>query len=140
MTTTKQNAPTGIRASFETKLNSNYKRFPPYGKKLMELRRSGKIPARTVMVTFDWKLARAYPRVVIADQTPAARLNFDYLAGLPVEVVYRGNDAHRVSGVVDAILQVNPAFLATFALDLVDTGDAVTLIKPYQITQIAEAA
>ncbi|MEO9061146.1 MAG: hypothetical protein ABI270_03775, partial [Nitrosospira sp.] len=89
MDPTKENAPAGTRAAFETKLNREYKRFPPYGKQLMQLRQSGKIPARTVMVTFDWKLARAYPRIVISDDTPAAKLNFDYLAGLPVEVVYR---------------------------------------------------
>ena len=140
MTPEKQNPSTGIEGLGKTNRDLNYKQMPAYGKQLMELRRSGKIPSRTVMVTFDWKLARAYPRIVIADQTPAARLNFDYLAGLPVKVVYRQKDAHRISDVVDGILKVNPAFLATFALDLVDTGDAVTLIKPYQSMQIAEAA
>ena len=124
----KQNAPAATRASFETKLNTNYKRLPAYGKQLMKMRLSGQIPARTVMVTFDWKLARAYPRIVIPDQIPAANLNFGYLAGLPVEIVYRQKDAHKVGGVIDGILRVKPSCLATFALDLVGTGDAVTLI------------
>ena len=136
----KENAPAGTEAIGRTKRKMNGKSFPAYGQQFMAMRRSGKIPARTVMVTFDWKIARAYPRIVISDQTPAAKLNFDYLAGLPVKVVYRQKDAHRVGDVIDGILKVNPSCLATFALDLVDTGDAVTLIKPYQPMQIAEAA
>ena len=138
MTITKQNAPTGIRASFETKLNPDCKRLPAYGKQFMTMRKSGRVPSLRVMVAFDWDLAKAYPRIVIADDTPAAGLNFSYLAGLPVQVVYRRKDAHRVSALIDAILEVNPSCLSAFAIDLVDTGDAVTLIK--QSIQLAEAA
>ena len=138
MTITKQNAPTGIRASFETKLNQDYKRMPSYGKQFMAMRKSGRVPSLRVMVTFDWNLAKAYPRIVIADDTPAAELNLSFLAGLPVQIVYGRKHAHRVSALIDAILEVNPSSLTTFAFDLVDTGDAVTLIKPY--IQLAEAA
>ncbi|SCY31125.1 hypothetical protein [Nitrosospira sp. Nsp13] len=137
----KENAPAGTRASFETKLNQNYKRrMPAYGKQFMEMRQARKIPSNRVMVTFDWNLAKAYPRIVIADDTPAGQLNFNYLAGLAVQIVYRRKDAHRVRDVVDAILEINPSCLAIFALDLVDTGNAAVLIKPYQDIQIAEAA
>ncbi|MBA2660085.1 MAG: hypothetical protein H0U72_11295 [Nitrosospira sp.] len=131
----KENAPAGTRASFETQLNPNYKRLPPYGKQFMSIRAAGKVPSKTVMVTFDWDLAKAYPRIVIADDTLPDQLNFSYLAGLVVQVVYRRKDAHRVSGLVGAILNVNPSFLATFALDLVGISDAVTLIKPYESVQ-----
>ncbi|PTR07115.1 hypothetical protein C8R32_10871 [Nitrosospira sp. Nsp5] len=140
MTFRNENAPAGTRASFETKLNPDYKQMPAYGKQFMAMRQSGKIPGNRVMVTFDWDLGKAYPRIVIADDTPADQLNFNYLAGLAVQVVYRRKDAHRVSGVINAILKVNPSCLATFALDLVDTGNAPVLIKPYQEIQIAEAA
>ena len=104
----------------------------------MTMRKSGRAPSLRVMVTFDWELAKAYPRIVIPDDTPAEELNLGFLAGLPVQVVYRRKDAHRVSALIDAILGVNPSCLSTFALDLVDTGDAVVLIK--QSIQLAEAA
>ncbi|ARO87950.1 hypothetical protein EBAPG3_009325 [Nitrosospira lacus] len=137
---TKQNAPAATEAIGKTKLNPNYKRIPAYGKQFMEMRRSGKVPSKRVMVTFDWDLAQAYPRIVLADDTPADQLNFSYLAGLPVQVIYRRKDSHRVSGVIDSILQVNPSCLATFAIDLVGTGDAVTLIKAYERTHTEVAA
>lgn len=140
MTFTKQNALTGIRAERKTNRDLNYKQMPAYGKRFLTMRQSGQAPSRRVMATFDWDLAKAYPRIVIADDTPADELNFSYLAGLSVQIVYRSKDAHRVSGVIDAILEVNPSCLSTFALDLVDTGDAVTLLKPYQSIQLAEAA
>jgi hypothetical protein len=116
------------------------KRMPAYGKRIMEMRQSGKVPTNRVMVTFDWSLAKAYPRIVIADDTPVDQLNFSFLAGLAVQVVYSRKDAHRVSGIVEAILEINPSSLVTFALDLVESGNAATLIKPYQNTQLAEAA
>ena len=140
MNPSKQNAPTGIRASFETKLNPDCKRLPAYGKAFMAMRQSGKAPSRRVIAVFDWDLAKAYPRIVIADDTPTGEWNLGFLAGLPVQVVYRRKDAHRVSALIDAILGVNPSYLSTFAFDLVDTGDAVTVIKPYQSIQLAEAA
>lgn len=140
MTFGKQNAPTGIRAERKTNCDLNYKQMPAYGKQLMTMRQSGKAPYRRVMVIFDWDLAKAYPRIVIADDTRPEELNFNYLAGLPVQIVYRRKDAHRVNDVMGAILKINPSCLAIFALDLVDTGDAVTIIKPYQSIQLAEAA
>ena len=136
----RQNSLTRPRASVETKPSLNYKRMPAYGKQFMEMRRSGKVPFKRVMVAFDWDLGKAYPRIVLADDTRADQLNFSYLAGLPVQVIYRRKDSHRVSGLIDAILQVNPSCLATFAIDLVDTGDAVTLIKAFEHTHIEVAA
>ena len=137
---TKQNAPVGTDASNETNRNLNSTRLPAYGKQFMSMRKSGRAPSLRVMAVFDWDVAKAYPRIVIADDTPAGELNFSFLAGLPVQVVYRRKDAHRVSALIDAILEVNPSCLSTFAIDLVDSGDAVVLIKPYQNAQLAEAA
>lgn len=128
------------RATYKTNLNRDYKRFPPFGKQLMDMRLAGKMPASRVIVTFDWSLGRAYSRVVIPENVPLAQLNFVYLAGLAVEVVYHARHAHLISELVEAILAVSPSCLITFALDLIDTGNAVTLIKPYQPEQIAEVA
>ena len=135
---TKQNAPAGTEAGRETYRDLNSTRLPAYGKQFMAMRKSGRAPSLRVIVTFDWDLAKAYPRIVVPGDTPVGELNFSFLAGLPVQVVYRRKDAHRVSALIDAILAVNPSYLSTFALDLVDTGDAVTLIQ--QSIQLAEAA
>jgi hypothetical protein len=140
MNSTKENAPAATRAASRINFDSNYKQFPAYGKQFMKMRQEGKMPRRRVMVTFDWDLAQAYPRIVIADDTPAEKLNFYYLAGLPVQIVFRQKDAHRVSAVTDAILKINPSFLSTFAFDLADEGKAFALIKPYTRDEIAEAA
>ena len=133
----KEKAPTATGANnSETMLNPNYKRLPPYGKQLMAMRHAGRAPSRKVMVTFDWNLARAYPRVVIPADADPAKLNLIFLAGLPVQIIYRNKDAHRVDALVQEIMRVNPCFLITFALDLVATGDAQTIIKPYQPAEV----
>jgi hypothetical protein len=132
---TKENAPAATEANFETILNRNYKQLPPYGKQLMAIREAGRVPSHLVMVCFDWKPAKAYPRIVIPADANPAELEFSFLAGIPVQIVYGSKDAHRVDALVQEILLVNPSLLATFAHDLVDTCDALTLIKPYQRTE-----
>lgn len=140
MRPTKENAPEATEARFDTKQNRNSKRLPPYGKQFMTLREGGKAPSKMVVVSFDWDLAKAYPRIIIPDNLDPSELEFTYLAGLPVQIIFRSKDAHRVNGVAHEIMQVNPCFLATFALDLEGTGDAWTIIQPYLHVEIAEAA
>lgn len=111
------------------------KRIPPYGKQLMEMRLAGKMPKGIVMVTFGWELAQAYTRIVIPDDVPADQLSFYYLAGLAVQIVYYRKDAHRVNDVADAVLKINPSWLATLALDLIDTGNAISIIKAFELPQ-----
>lgn len=137
---TKENASGATEARFETKLNRNYKRFPPYGKQLMSIRQAGKAPARIVIVAFDWDLGKAYPRIIIPDDLTPAEIEFRFLAGLPVQIPYRSKDAHRVDAVAQEIVKANPCFLATFALDLAGTGDAWVILKSYETAKIAEAA
>lgn len=140
LTRTKENAPAATGAAFETKLNGNYKRLPPYGKQLLAIRQAGKVPSKRVMVSFDWNLARAYPRIIIPADTSPVELEFEFLAGLSVQIIYHDKDAHRVDALVQEIMQANPCVLVTFALDLSDTGDALTLIKPYQSAEVAGVA
>ena len=109
----------------------NCKRFPAYGKQLMAMRRAGQIPASIVIVTFDWKLARVYPRIVITDEAVPAELNFSCLSGLSIQIVYNAADAHRVPAIVEEILKVNPCFLATFAIDRAGETGARMLIIPF---------
>ena len=125
-------AGTGIQAAGSyVNTHPHYKRIPAYGKQLTTMRRAGKTPARMIYVCFDWGLARAYPRIVIADDAIPAELNFDYLAGLPVQVVYRDKDAHKIHAVVEEILKVNPCFLATFAVDRAGEDGARALLIPF---------
>ena len=132
MNSPKENAPAGTRAINTTSYTRKYKRFPPYGKKLMSLRLSGKAPTHVIMVVFSWYIGRVYPRIVIDGDTPIESLEFSYLSGIPVQIVYCCQDTDRVSTVIQAILKVNPSFLSIYALDLVHTGKPTTIIKPFQ--------
>ncbi len=128
----KENAPAGTRATNTANYTRKYKRFPPFGKKLMLLRLAGKVPTNVIMVVFSWYIGRVYPRIVINGDTPIEFLEFSYLSGLPVQIVYCSQDADRVNAVVQAILKANPSFLSIYALDLVYTGKPTTIIKPFQ--------
>jgi len=75
-----ENAPAGTKALNTTSYKGKYKRFPPYGKKLMPMRLAGKVPTNVIMVVFDWKYGRAYPRIVIDGDTPIESLEFSYLS------------------------------------------------------------
>lgn len=114
------------------------RKLPAYARKLLDLRKSGKVSSRIVQVVFDWKLARAYPRLVIAEAVPVVDLDFRCLAGLSVQIAYRGRDAHQVDAVVQEILKVRPSFLSTFAVDRVGEDGARALIIPF--TKMREAA
>ena len=140
MNLTKENAPAATEARFDTRLNRNYKRLPPYGKQFMAIRKAGKAPARMVIVAFDWDLGRAYPRIIIPSEISPADLEFIFLAGLCVQITYRNKDAHRVPTVAQEIEKVNPRFLTAFALDLAGSGNAWTIIKSFGSLEIAEAA
>jgi hypothetical protein len=84
-----------------------------------------------VYITFDWGIARAYPRIVLTNNAIPAKLSFSYLAGLPVQIVYRVRDAHKIHAVVEEILKVNPCFLTTFAVDRAGEDGARALLIPF---------
>jgi hypothetical protein len=134
-----ENAPAGTEAEYNRKLRSNYNppasRMPAFGKQIMQMRLAGKMPKGIVMVTFGWEIAKAYTRIVIPDDLPTDQLNFYYLAGLAVQVVYHRKHADRVNDVADAVLKINPSWLATLALDLIDTGNALVILKAPELPQ-----
>jgi len=104
--------------------------FPPYGRQLFELRKKRKIPRKIIQIVFDWKIARAYPRIIIPKEVKPEDLEFCYLAGLPVQVVFKQQDADRVNAVTNEILKANPLYLFTFGLDLLDVGARAILKAP----------
>lgn len=116
------------------------KKLPSYGKIHLKTRQEGKVPLQIVMVVFDWDLAKAYPRIVLPPDIPLEELEFAYLAGLPVQIIYHNKDAYKIDALVQIILKVNPSFLSTFSLDLLNTGRARTLIKPFEEIQTQEVA
>lgn len=133
---TKENAlrEQGGSIGYNTQINYTTKRFPPYGKQLDEIRRKGLIPARRVIVSTDWKLGAAYPRVVIPSDAQIENLNFTYLSGLSAQIVHHADEAELVRNLIEQILKVKPKVLMLFNFDIAKQNDpmhsAVTLIHP----------
>jgi len=115
-------------------INKSARRFPPYGKQLNDLRSKGLVPAMLIIVSTDWRLGAAFPRIVIPGDADVSLLIFDYLAGLNVEIVHHTNEAELVSALIDAILAVKPKFLSLFNYDVAKQKDhefpAITVIHP----------
>lgn len=117
--------------------SSNYtKKFPPYGKRLDQLRRKGLIPSLRVIVSTSWDLGAAYPRIVIPDDIPIVNLNFSYLAGLSVQIVHCNGET-SINDLIDEILKIKPKILTVFNYDQAKQRGgaypAVTLIYPESV-------
>lgn len=134
---TKENARRASGIHYKTNYcqHSNYnKKFPPYGKQLDAIRRQGLIPVLRVVVSTDWDLGAAYPRVVIPENTNPQKLQFRYLAGLSVRIVHHDGEAELVGRLIDEIIKVKPRVLTLFNFDVARQKDpenrATTLIYP----------
>lgn len=111
------------------------KYLPAYAKKIIELRKLGRVPANRVIISFDWKIGRIYPRIVITNKYPIQDFEFSFLAGLPVEISYEEKDAYRITELAHEVLKANPVWLATFALHLVGSGNPAFTILHDEITK-----
>ena len=119
MQTYKKNATLERGDSIAKTLSSNYtKNFPPYGKRLDQLRRNGSTPIKRVIVSTDWKFGRAYPRIVIPENTKPGRLIFSFLAGLSVQIVHHDGEPSLVRELIEEILEIRPKILTVFNHDL----------------------
>lgn len=116
----------------------SFKSFPAYGKKLDQLRRNGLIPVQRVIVSTDWGLGAAYPRIVITQEQPVASLRFEYLSGLNVQIVYFDHDSQILENLITEILAIKPATLAAFNMDAIKRGE--TAFKMIFSQAIMEAA
>lgn len=115
-TTNNKAAP--LRGTASRTPRPHYKRFPAYGKQLMDQRLAGQVPPNSVVVAFEWCIGRIFPRIVITDAVSFDDLELRYLAGLDVMLAYRDKDASRVLELAQAILKVNPRILNAFAMDI----------------------
>jgi hypothetical protein len=100
---------------------NQFKRYPAFGKRIMDMRIAGKAPSNSVVVAFDWNIGRLFPRVVVVDEVDADTLELRYLAGLDVIIAYHDQHASRVLDMARAILNVNPRILQAFAIDIPTT-------------------
>ena len=97
------------------------KRYPAYGKRIMEARIAGEVPNNSVVVAFDWDIGKLFPRVVIDEGIPAESIELRFLAGLDVIIAYHDKHANRVLETAKAILNVNPRILQAFAIEIPTT-------------------
>lgn len=115
--------PAEREAAFRDTLHTNFKRFPPFGKQLDQIRQRGLIPNRRVIVCFDWQIGKLYPRIVIMREHPPERIELRYLAGLHCQIAFFDHDAEYLPGLVDEILKTKPASLALFNMSAVQRGE-----------------
>ena len=108
-------------ASINTHIDS--KRFPAFGRQLDDLRKQGRIPAKRVIVAFDWKIGKLFPRIIIMPDAPVTKFQFRYLAGLHIQIAYHDRDAALLPALTDEILKIRPASLSTFNLSAVKRGE-----------------
>ena len=113
--------PAGTAAFISTHTDS--KRFPPFGKRLDEIRKRGLIPNRRVIVATDWSIGKLYPRIIVTPDAPVSSLRFNYLSGLHVPIFYFDCDEPIMSVLVAEILAIQPATLATFNMSAVKRGE-----------------
>lgn len=113
--------------NYET-THANFKRFPAFGKQLDDLRKQNQIPAKRVIVAFDWSIGKLFPRIIITPDTPVSNLQFRYLAGLHIQIAYCDRDAAYLPDMIDALLKVKPASLATFNLSAVERKEPAFLM------------
>lgn len=102
---------------------NHIRKYPPYGKKFVDLRRRGLIPLRRVIVAFDWSIGKMFPRIIITDDTPVTGLQFNYLVGLHVQVAYSDRDAAILPELVNEILTIKPATLSVLNMSAVTRGE-----------------
>ena len=115
--------------------NIKMKFLPAHAKEIIESRNRGYVPATRIFVLFNWELGKSYTRIIITDKYPIKDLNFSFLAGLPVEIIYEEKEAYKVAELVHEILKVKPSWLATFGLHLIGGDEPAFAILRDEITK-----
>lgn len=97
-------------------------KLPAYGRKILELRRKGLVPKGRVIVSLDsWDYGKRYARVVVPPDVDPAALDFSFLAGLDVEIVWSPylTTVERRNAAIRAILQRSPERLLMWVIGTV---------------------
>ena len=114
------------------------KKYPPFGKKLNELRRKNLIPAIRVIVATRWHIGKAYPRIVVTKEQPVMSLQFNYLSGLHLQIVHYDHDNQILESLITEILSIQPESLSSFNMDAVKRGEpAFKLIYSKSVMEVA---
>ena len=84
------------------------KRLPPYGRRLLALRRANKVPdtRHVVIAVADWTLVNQKREdvVVVPVSQPVESFNFVFVAGLPVLLVLNEHDVEMADQVADQVI------------------------------------
>lgn len=86
-------------------------RLPAFGREILDLRRRGLVPAGRVVVALDtWDYGKNRARVVVAQDADPAALDFSFLAGLDVELVWLplSTPRPRCDALIGAVLAHRP--------------------------------
>ena len=117
---------------------NHIRKFPPYGKRIGEMRRRNLAPARKVIIATDWSVGKLYPRIIVTPDMSITNLRFEYLAGLHVQIAHFDHDELILPVLTNEILAIQPASLAVFNLDAVKRGEPA--FKMISSESIMEAA
>ena len=85
------------------------RRFPAYGKQMLEARLHGLVPKQNMIyVVFDWDFARASCRIVVDPDETFDRLDWSFVAGLDVVIIRHHEAFEIIADLVRAIMKCNP--------------------------------
>jgi hypothetical protein len=88
--------------------------LPAFGRELLELRRRGFVPGRTVVVSLDsWRYGKLYQRLVVPDDLDPQVVDFRMIAGLDVFVAWSSarTRVDRRDSLIRALVRCLPRFL-----------------------------
>ena len=97
-----------------------HRRLPPFGREIVAMVRAGRRPAilgGSVVVSLDWKLGAAWPRIVLPRDTDPHEFDLAFLVGLDVLIVYRPDHPWKhVAAALEAVRAVRPRVCASTPL------------------------
>ena len=96
------------------------RRLPAYGRAILKMRRTGRVPLHiTVVALDDWRLGCWFPRIVVPKNTDATQLDFSMLAALDVTLAWRPciTSVDRRDAVIREVMKIGPASLRAFDLE-----------------------
>lgn len=101
-------------------MSSRSRRLPAYGRELLRLRESGRVPDGVVVIGVGLWLQDQLPPahcLVVPDDVPLSLFNFTILAGLGATIVHDIKRLERACDLVNCILAIGPVWLAIMNLE-----------------------